>query len=177
MKVPELVLPLVGGGEFRLSAHRPKSFALLVFYRGLHCPVCRIHLRDLDEKLEAFSNAGVEAVAISCDSKPRAEQAKAEWEINRLPIAYGLSIDQARRWGLFVSQAIKDSEPREFAEPGLFLVRPDGTLYAAAIQTMPFARPSFADILGAVQFVTKHGYPARGEARASQIRNYGTSSL
>jgi len=163
-KVPELALPLVGGGEFRLSRREPKTFTLVVFYRGLHCPVCRTYLRDLDEKLEAFSKAGVEAVAVCCDTKERAEQAKAEWQINRLPIAYGLSIDDARRWGLFVSKAIRDSEPREFAEPGLFLVRPDGNLYAAAIQTMPFARPSFADILGAVQFVTKNGYPARGEA-------------
>ena len=51
-----------------------------------------------------------------------------------------------------------------FAEPGLFLIRPDLTLYAASVQTMPFARPAFADVLNAVEFVTKNNYPARGEA-------------
>ncbi len=55
-------------------------------------------------------------------------------------------------------------EPRRFNEPGLFLVRPDGTLYAASVQSMPFARPHFSDVLAAVEFVTKNDYPPRGEA-------------
>ena len=55
-------------------------------------------------------------------------------------------------------------EPALFTEPGLFLVRPDGTLYWAAIQTMPFARPGFADVLKALDFVIAKDYPARGEA-------------
>lgn len=79
-------------------------------------------------------------------------------------VAYGLSIDQARAWGLYVSAGIKDGEPALFAEPGLFLVRPDGTLYAGSIQTMPFARPHFAEVLQAIDFVVKNDYPARGEA-------------
>lgn len=50
-----------------------------------------------------------------------------------------------------------------FSEPGLFLVRPDGTLYWGSTQTMPFARPHFDEILGALDFVAKNDYPARGE--------------
>ena len=46
----------------------------------------------------------------------------------------------------------------------MFLVRPDGTLYAASIQSMPFARPSFADVAQAIAFVAEKNYPARGEA-------------
>lgn len=34
-------------------------------------------------------------------------------------------------------------------QPGIFLVKPDGTLYYGATQTMPFARLPFADLLGA----------------------------
>ena len=83
--------------------------------------------------------------------------------IEHLPIAYGLGINQARDWSLFISAGIKE-EPAMFAEPGLFLIRPDQTLYAASIQTMPFARPSFSDVLAAVKFVTEKDYPARGEA-------------
>src|SRR5262249_62025948 len=48
-------------------------------------------------------------------------------------------------------------------EPGLFLVRPDRTLYFASVQTMPVARPHFTDILAALDFVTAKNYPARGE--------------
>jgi peroxiredoxin len=163
-KVPSLDLPTVGGGRFDLAAQRPQHFSMLVFYRGLHCPICKSYLRDLDRKLEDFAKRGVVVVAISTDGKDRAERARAEWGIERLAMAYGLTIDQARQWGLFISSSIKAEEPPLFAEPGLFLIRPDGALYCASIQTMPFARPSFGDVLQAVAFVTEKNYPARGEA-------------
>src|SRR5713226_8503420 len=163
-KVPALDLPTLGDSRFNMAAMRPQSFTMLVYYRGPHCPICKMYLRDLDRKLNDFAKLGVEAVAISTDTKERADQSKREWGIERLTVAYGLSIDQARQWGLYISASIKAEEPPLFAEPGLFLIRPDGTLYCASVQTMPFARPSFADILQAVAFVTEKNYPARGEA-------------
>jgi peroxiredoxin len=163
-QVPALDLPLVGGGRFNLADRHPRSFTMIVAYRGLHCPICKTYLRDLDRKLDDFVKKGVDVVAISTDTKERAEQSKSEWGIERLPIAYGLAIAQARQWGLFISASIKENEPALFAEPGLFLMKPDGTLYAASIQTMPFARPSFADVLMAIDIVTQKDYPARGEA-------------
>lgn len=54
-------------------------------------------------------------------------------------------------------------EPELFAEPGIFLIKPDQTLYFASIQTMPFARPRFDEILKAIEFVVGREYPARGE--------------
>lgn len=163
-KVPNLELPTVGGGRFDFRVQHPQSFSMLVFYRGLHCPICKTYLRDLDHRLEEFAKRDVEAVAISTDTKERAEQSKKEWGIEHLAIAYDLSIEHARQWGLYISASIKENEPRLFAEPGLFLIRPDGTLYCASVQTMPFARPSFSDVLQAVAFVIETDYPARGEA-------------
>jgi hypothetical protein len=46
----------------------------------------------------------------------------------------------------------------------VFLVRPDRTLYYAAVQSMPFARPHLRDILAGLDFVIAKDYPARGEA-------------
>ncbi|MEZ5584244.1 MAG: hypothetical protein R3F37_17190 [Candidatus Competibacteraceae bacterium] len=43
----------------------------------------------------------------------------------------------------------------------MFLIRPDGTLYAASVNTMPFARPHFKDVLIALGFIIKNDYPAR----------------
>jgi peroxiredoxin len=137
---------------------------MIVVYRGLHCPICKTYLRELEDKISEFDEAGVSVVAVSCDPVDRAEHAKRDWGLERLRIAYDLSITSGRKWGLYVSRGISDKEPPEFLEPGLFLIRRDGTLYAAAIQTMPFARPAFADILSAVRFVTSKDYPARGEA-------------
>lgn len=54
-------------------------------------------------------------------------------------------------------------EPALFSEPAIYLVRADGTLYFGSVQTMPFARPHFADILSAIDHVVSKDYPARGE--------------
>ena len=45
----------------------------------------------------------------------------------------------------------------------MFIVRPDATLYYGAVQTMPFARPHFDELLAAIDFALAKGYPARGE--------------
>jgi peroxiredoxin len=161
---PELNVATLDGERFRLSERRPDAFTMIVFYRGLHCPICKPYLRDLDRKLEEFESRGVDVIAVSTDTRERAARSKEEWEIGRLRIGYGLEIAKAREWGLFISRGIKESEPAEFAEPGLFLLRPDDTLYAVSVQSMPFARPHFSDVLAAVGFITKNAYPPRGEA-------------
>lgn len=55
-------------------------------------------------------------------------------------------------------------EPPLFSEPGVFLVKPDGTFYYGAVQTMPFARLPFHDLLGAIDFAVAKDYSARGES-------------
>ena len=162
--VPNLDLPLAGGGRFNLAEQKPAAFTMLVVYRGLHCPICKGYLNDLNRKMGDFEQAGVIAVAATSDNAERAEKAKLDWKLDRLPLAYDMPIDIGREWGLSVSKAIGDAEPEVFLEPGLFLVDPDRKLYAASVQTMPFARPNFVEVLQAVQYVVKNGYPARGEA-------------
>jgi peroxiredoxin len=167
--VPELPVPTVDGGQWTLAERRPPAFTLLAFYRGLHCPICKGYLGDLERHAAALGERGVEVIAISTDVEERAREAKSGWELASLEIGYGLAIDKAREWGLFISTSrgktsVGIEEPALFSEPGLFLVQADGTLYFSSVQTMPFARPHFADIVGAVDFVTSKGYPARGEA-------------
>lgn len=162
--VPGLDLPLAGGGRFLLKSEKPDAFTMLVFYRGLHCPICKAYLADLDAKVSAFAETGVTAVAVTSETRDRAEQAKTEWALPNLRLAYAMPITLGREWGLSVSNGISEKEPKQFLEPGLFLVRPDLTLYAASVQTMPFARPSFSEVLAAVKFAVKNNYPARGEA-------------
>lgn len=53
-KVPPLVLPTVGGGHVDLAAMQPRTFSMLAFYRGLHCPICKTYLRDLDWGASGF---------------------------------------------------------------------------------------------------------------------------
>lgn len=162
---PDLVVSLVGGGRWSLAEQRPERYTLVSFYRGLHCPVCRSYLRELDGMLDAFHEAGVtSAIAVSGDDGERAEASVDRWGIERLQVGYGQSVESMREWGLYVSRAIKEGEPDLFGEPGLFLVDADGNLYAAVINTMPFARPRLDDVLSAVRWTNERHYPARGGA-------------
>lgn len=166
---PEMSFPLIEGGDWTLSERKPENLSMVVAYRGLHCPMCRNYLKELNEQIDEFSKRGVDVVAVSSDGKERAMAARTDWELRNIPIAYGLGIDKARELGLYISTSrgktsIGIEEPAMFNEPGLFLVKPDGTLYAAFIQTMPFARPPLDQLLKAIDFITEKGYPARGEA-------------
>ena len=166
--VPALSLPLAGGGTYDLAAQTPKTFTLVVFYRGLHCPICAGYLGDLNRKAEEFAKRGVKILVASSDGAERAAEAKEKWGLDALDVGYGLGLDDARKWGLYVSAGIGKTsigieEPALFSEPGLFLVRSDGTLYFGSVQTMPFARPAFGDLLKALDFAIAKDYPARGE--------------
>ncbi len=162
---PALDLPLVGGGRFDLAAARPQQFTLVVAYRGVHCPQCKKQLSEIDSRLGELRDVGVdEVVAISGDGQERAEQAVREWELENLRVAYDMDEATMRSWGLYVSTGMTDTEPATFSEPGLFLMRPDTTLYSAHVQSTPFARPHLDNLLSALEFVREKDYPARGEA-------------
>jgi len=167
--VPALEVDTLGGGRWTLAEQQPQNFSMIVFYRGLHCPVCRKYTSELNGMIEEFNKRGVSTLAVSTDTKERAEQAKTQWGLPHLTIGYGVSIDTARQWGLYIStsRGVTSSgveEPPLFAEPGLFLVKPDATLYWGSVSTMPFARPHFGEIVQAIDFVLSRNYPARGEA-------------
>lgn len=167
--VPALEFDTVGGGRWTLAAQKPQNFTMVVFYRGFHCPVCRRYTSELNGMIGEFDKRGVSTVITSTDSHERAAEAKEKWGLPNLTVGYGISIEEARQWGLYISTSrgvtsAGVEEPPLFAEPGLFLVKPDRTLYWANISTMPFARPHFSDIAGAVDFALAKNYPARGEA-------------
>ena len=116
----------------------------------------------------ALVGRGAAVVAVSTDTKERAVETNAAWGLSRLHLGYGLDLASARRWGLFVSSGRGTTstgveEPARFCEPALYLIRSDGTLYFGSVQTMPFARPHFSEILAAIDYVVKNDYPARGE--------------
>lgn len=167
--VPSLDLPTLAGGTFTLAEQSPEQFTMLVFYRGYHCPVCRRYVTELDGLMDEFSKRGVMVCVGSSDTRDRAGQTKTDWGLRHIDLAYGLDLDAAREWGLYVSTSRGKTsagieEPPRFSEPGLFLVKPDGTLYWGNVSTMPFARPHFSEVLTGIDFAVKNNYPARGEA-------------
>ena len=165
--VPDFTVPMTDGGKFQLSQRLGDKFTLLLFYRGLHCPICKMQLRDLQSHLRDFAKGGITVVAISMDSKERAQQAAEEWGMDDLMIGYGLDEDMARDLGLYISSRRPGSEePKIFSEPALLLVKPDQTLYFASIQSMPFTRPSLDQLLQGIDYAIESNYPARGTLAA-----------
>lgn len=162
-QAPALDLPLVGGGRFILADRSPERFTMLVFNRGLHCPVCRAQLSELDRRLDELTGRGIEVVSVSGESEERAARMRDDWSLEQVPLAHGLTEARMREWGLFVSRGRGD-EPAVFNEPALFLIAPDGTVYYEAILSMPVGRPRLDDLLGGIDFWTANDYPARGEA-------------
>ncbi|NYZ12171.1 AhpC/TSA family protein [Azospirillum sp. RWY-5-1] len=166
--VPALSVKTLTNGRFDLSAEQPERFALVAFYRGLHCPICALHLGELERLVGEFAARGVTTIAVSSDDRDRTAAMAEKITATSLRFGYGLPLPVARQWGLYVSASrgktsIGIEEPALFSEPGVFLVRPDGTLYYGSVQTMPFARPHFSELLKAIDFAIANNYPARGE--------------
>lgn len=164
---PDMNLPLVGGGRFSLSGEGSEKGTVICFYRGLHCPICATYLGELAKLTPEFEARGVTTVAVSSDPTHRAAD-MADKLPAPLRIAYDLPLDEARKWGLYISTSrgktsIGIDEPDLFSEPGLFMVGPDRALYYGSVQTMPFVRPHFSELLKALDFAIEKQYPARGE--------------
>lgn len=165
---PSLTVETLKHGRFDLSQDAPKLMTLVVFYRGLHCPFCAIQLEEMEKAVEDFSSRGVNMIALSTDSAERATAMAERCKLDKLRVGYGLSLADARRWGLYLSTGGgKNTQGIEinpiYSEPGLFLVKADGTVHYVSIQSAPQGRSSMKDILGVVDFNIKNNAPSRGD--------------
>ncbi len=159
--VPVLDISVVGGERFSLPSPYD-GMTLVEFYRGRHCPRCHRHLLELSGVLPRLEDRGVRVIAVSMDNLDRATDAHQAWGLGGLRIGYGLTEDQARDWGLYLSQSLNDREPSIFNEPATLWVQSDGTLYAASYGTTPFARSRWTDWLEALDAIAARNYPPRG---------------
>ena len=159
---PELSFDRLGADRFELASEPIDRKLILLFYRGVHCPACRNMLEELNGREGDFGAVGARFVAVSMDSRERAERQKSEWDIGKLDIGYGLTERQARSYGLFISEKIQDKEPPHFSEPGTVILMPDRSIYAVFVQSVPFTRPSLDGLLNGLKFVQEKGFPPRG---------------
>ncbi|MCB1900965.1 MAG: redoxin family protein, partial [Rhodocyclaceae bacterium] len=67
LPVPALAVDTVAHGAFDLSTETPENFTLVVFYRGLHCPLCAKYLLELERLVPEFEKRGVSVIALSSD--------------------------------------------------------------------------------------------------------------
>ena len=167
-KTPDLKLPTLDHGTFDLSTESSERGTVICFYRGLHCPLCATYLTEFQKRAADFAERGVGTIAVSSDGEERAREMAEKIGAGTLRVAYDLPLTIAREWGLYISTSrgktsIGIEEPALFSEPGLFMVTPEQSLYYGSVQTMPFVRPHFSELVGALDFAIKNNYPARGE--------------
>ena len=162
MTAPSLEVATSYGQKWRLAEETPQNYTMILFYRGWHCPFCKAQLMELDRQLEEFTNLGIKTIAISGDTQERARQSQQDWNLQNIRLGYGLSLEDMRRWGLYISKGAYENEPAQFNEPAIFLVKPDGILAIAIISTIPFARPHLDDLISGLDYILANNYPIRG---------------
>ena len=138
-------------------------WTMLFVYRGRHCPRCKKFLNKLNAALPEWV-AQMDVVVVSSDTKEKALADRQEfgWDFD---LCYGLTEPQMRSLGVYVSTPLSDAETTgNFAEPGAFAVRPDGTLMLVDISNGPAARPDLEELLDGMIFNITNDRPVRGTA-------------
>lgn len=153
--------PKVGGGELSVGGTK-ESWTLLVVYRGKHCPRCKKYLNILSGMMDQWKAAGVDVAVVSADPAEKAEADLSEfgWQFD---LGYDLSEDQMNTLGLYVTDPLSEKETdRRFAEPGIFVMRPNGTINLLSISNGPAVRPDLPELLSGVVFNKENNRPTRG---------------
>lgn len=162
-RLPDITLSTLDGGEVSLS---DAGWRAIVVYRGAHCPICKKYLGGIEALKAKYAEAGVEIVAVTADSAERARPFIEETGFTS-PVGFGLSIEQMKALGVYVSEPRSEKEaPAPFPEPALFVVNGEGVLQIVDKSNAPFARPDMEMILNGISFVQGNDYPIRGTLAA-----------
>ena len=159
--MPRFSLPVVGGGELQIGGTRERC-QLIVVYRGLHCPMCVDYFHSLSARKSEFDAIEIDIVGMSSDPRDRAETFVGKTGAT-FPVTYGLSLDQMRALGLYISAPKAQPETdRPFAEPGMFLVNRAGQIHSVDISSVPWSRPEPGALLRGLAHMQKVGSAIRG---------------
>ncbi|SDW89890.1 Peroxiredoxin [Albimonas donghaensis] len=162
---PDVSVPRLGGGTLALGRPAPDSgrdWAMLVVYRGKHCPICARYLKTLETLLPRLHGLGVDVATVSADPLDKAEAFAADNALT-LPVGHDLSPEQMAALGLWISDPRSPQETdRPFPEPAVFVTNAEGRVQILDISNAPFARPDLESLTNGIAFVREKGYPIRG---------------
>lgn len=162
---PEIKAPLLNGEVKTLATpENGLDWKMIVVYRGRHCPLCTRYLNHLQGMKDTLAQTGVDLIAVSGDSKAQLESHLEQLDVD-FPIAYGLTLEQMKELGLFISDPRSPQETdHPFAEPGLFVVNSQGKVQVADISNNPFVRPELKSLVNGLAWIRnpENNYPIRG---------------
>lgn len=160
---PKQTVARLGGGELTLGVPlHGHDWQMVIVYRGLHCPLCKKYLGKLEELAPSFHEIGVDVVVVSGDPEEKAKAFAEEVGVT-LPLGYGLTTDQMRALGVYISEPRSPKETdRPFPEPGMFVINGEGQLQMVDISNAPFSRPDLEALQSGLAWVRANDYPIRG---------------
>jgi len=160
---PKQEVSRLGGGTMTLgSPEGGRDWQMVVVYRGLHCPLCKKYLGKLEELQARFHGLGVDVVAVSGDPEEKARAFADELGLT-VPVGYGLTTDQMKALGVYISEPRGPQETDQpFPEPGVFVINGEGRLQIVDISNAPFSRPDLESLAGGLEFIRANDYPIRG---------------
>ena len=160
---PEFSWPQLGGGVMNPAGG--SGWRILMVYRGRHCGICKRYFNALNGMLGDFAARQFSVFAVSADTREKAQADLDEggW---KFPLAYGLSVDDMRLLGLFISEPRSAEETdRPFAEPGMFAINPAGLLQTIHVGNASSTRTELQILLAGLGVTVDKGYPIRGTMR------------
>lgn len=139
-KTPDFTIKDLEGKQHRLYDYLKGEKTVLLFYRGEWCPICNIQLKSLQDRLADFQKVSTQIVAVSTDTPENSQKLVGKHNLG-FPVVAGLSREAVEAYDLFFN------EEKGYAEPAVFIIRPDGTVAYASLQSGPLGRPSNDDLL------------------------------
>lgn len=162
---PSLVVPGLDGDSHDISKSTGNAdWHMLVVYRGRHCPMCTKYLNALEPFQERLAAIGISLSVVSGDSFEQL-QSHLEKLDGTFPLYYGLTVEQMKELGLYISHPRSPKETdHPFAEPGLFVINHEGALQVVDISNNPFVRPALETLVSGLEWIRNpdNNYPIRG---------------
>ena len=140
------------------------DWKMVVVYRGKHCPLCTKYLNQLENFKDELGGIGVDIVAVSGDSKDQLQAHLEKLDVS-FPLLYGLTIDQMKELGVYISHPRSEQETdHPFPEPGMFVVNEQDQVQVVDISNNPFVRPALDQLVSGLDWIKnpENNYPIRG---------------
>ncbi|MFK7997238.1 MAG: peroxiredoxin family protein [Granulosicoccus sp.] len=158
---PPIEFTMMSGETERLSDNNGR-WTVLIVYRGDHCPRCKTYIARLHELADGYAEREVDLRLASMDPEHIARRTIDENGWN-LPVAHSLSVEQCQTLALYLT----DHEPGAeltgpYAEPGLYLINPEGLTQVIATSNSPSVRPDLDVVLDGIIGTQDRNLPIRG---------------
>jgi len=107
------------GKTFDFFNYQADSWALLIFFRGKFCGLCRKQLMKINDNIEQFEKLNIKPIAISGDSKLSAAVLHAF-----LTMQFPNISDEERKIAKLFGAPTEEKDGKKYILPALFLINP-----------------------------------------------------